>query len=488
MSEGSGVEERVDSGDGIGRRIDRPDLWAVATLSAVAAAVSGAEPVGLRPADALWCALLGAAIPLIASRAHRSPVLWAGAVAAVVGVGGDTVAKVSAVGLLVLIGVVAFSDRRDRLVLALLGALAVQALLRGPSYGFVGLPTIVGVAALAPLVWSAYRVAHTRERRAARNVALAALVVASVFAAAAMVVALGSRDTLQAAADEAISGLDLVRAGDTAAAADRFTVAAQGFEEASGSLTGVLTWGGSVVPVVGQHLEALRQVAAAGEDLGTSAAITASTADYRDLTAEEGQVDLARVMTLQGPVADSSATINGALDAVADVRSPWLVAPVADELERFDEKLADAGEQAGLAAEGLAVAPELLGANGPRRYFVAFSTPGESRGGGGYIGAYGILTAVDGKLDLVESGSLQELDRPPPEPAYAFDPPPDWSTRYGRYSVQNYLGNLGASPDWPTTQAWPVSCSRRHPAASRSTGRSTWTRQPSPVSSSSPAR
>lgn len=451
MSEEVDVEERVDAEHGVRHRIARPDLWAVAAISAVAAALSAAQPVGLGPADMVWCALLGAAIPLIASRAHRSPVLWAAGVAAVVGIGGDTVAKVSAVGLLVLIGVVAVSDRRDRRVLALLGALAVQALLRGPSYGFVGLPTIVGVAALTPLMWSAYRVAHGRERRVARTVALAALVVTLVFGAAAMVAALGSRTTLEAAADEAIAGLDLVRAGDTAAAADRFTVAAQGFEKASGGLTGVLTWGGSVVPVVGQHVEALRQVSTAGEDLAISAALTASTANYRELTADEGQVDLARVIALQGPVADSSATINDALDAVADVRSPWLVAPVSDELTRFDDRLADAGEQASLAAEGLAVAPELLGANGPRRYFVAFSTPGESRGGGGYIGAYGILTAVEGKLDLIESGSLQDLDRPPPETAYAFDPPPDWSERYGRYSVQNFLGNLGASPDWPTS-------------------------------------
>ena len=204
------------------------------------------------------------------------------------------------------------------------------------------------------------------------------------------------------------------------------------------------------MPVVGQHVEALRQVSAAGRDLSTSAAITASTADYRDLTAEQGQVDLARVSALQGPVADSAA-VAARVDAVAD--GPLAVAGRPRRLTSSSASTRSWPTPPNRPASpprAWQVAPELLGADGPRRYFVAFSTPGESRDGGGYIGAYGILTAVDGKLELVESGSLNELDRPPPDSGYAFDPPPDWSVRYGGYSVQNFLGNLGASPDWPT--------------------------------------
>ena len=432
------------------QRVTPTAIWIIAVLSGGAAALSPAEPVGLPIADALWCATLGVAVPLVASRARRWAMLWAGGVAAVVGVGGDTTAKVCTVVLLVLIGLITFSDRRDRLEAALLGAFAVQALLRGPSFGFVGLPTLVGLAALGPLAWSTYRVARTREKRLSRTVALVTLVIVGAFSVSAAVGAFLVRDTLQVARDQATAGLDLIRAGDTAGATTQLTLAAEEFAAAADSLDNPLLWGGAYVPVVGQHVEALRQVSAAGRDLSTSAATTSSTADYRDLTAENGQVDLARVRLLQGPVADSAAVAASAVDAVATVRSPWLLSPVGDELARFDEKLADAAEQASLANDGLQVAPELLGGDGPRRYFVAFSTPGESRNGGGYIGAYGILTAVDGKLELVESGSLNELDRPPPDSGYAFDPPPDWSVRYGGYSVQNFLGNLGASPDWPT--------------------------------------
>ena len=75
-------------------------------------------------------------------------------------------------------------------------------------------------------------------------------------------------------------------------------------------------------------------------------------------------------------------------------------------------------------------------------------TPGESRNGGGFVGAFGILTADAGHLELTETGSLNALDAQ--GAPYAFDPPPDWNERYESYSVDTFLGNLAASPDWPT--------------------------------------
>ena len=423
-------------------------MWALVAASAVAAAASPARPTGLRAADVVWCGLLGAAVPLVASRSRRLPLVWAGGIAAVMGIVGDVTTVVATVALLALIGVITFSDRRDRVVATALGALTVQVLLRSPSFGFVGLPTVVGAVALAPLVWSGYSMARQRERRAGVMAVLVTTAVVLVLGSAAMVTALGTRSTLADGVDLAARGLESIGAGDTPGAADRFTAAADTFQKGSDSLEGWLTWGGRLVPVVGQHVEALRRVASAGVALDRSAATTASTANYRELTADDGQVDLAAIEALQEPVASSAAIITSALHSVATVRSPWLVGSVARQLDRFGERLADAGDQAEIAAEGLAVAPALLGAEGPRQYFVAFATPGESRYGGGFAGAYGILSADAGHLELTHTGSLNALDAP--DAPYGFDPPPDWNELYGSYSVDSFLGNFAASPDWPT--------------------------------------
>ena len=52
------------------------------------------------------------------------------------------------------------------------------------------------------------------------------------------------------------------------------------------------------------------------------------------------------------------------------------------------------------------IAPPLLGMDEPRRYFVAILNPNESRGIGGFLGTWAIMTADSGRLDH-RGGRLQ---------------------------------------------------------------------------------
>ncbi|WP_396229763.1 DUF4012 domain-containing protein, partial [Frankia sp. CpI1-P] len=51
----------------------------------------------------------------------------------------------------------------------------------------------------------------------------------------------------------------------------------------------------------------------------------------------------------------------------------------------------------------------MLGANGPRTYFIAFQNNAEIKGTGGLLGVFGVLTANHGKVDLVRTASNTEL-------------------------------------------------------------------------------
>lgn len=57
--------------------------------------------------------------------------------------------------------------------------------------------------------------------------------------------------------------------------------------------------------------------------------------------------------------------------------------------------------------------PPMLGAHGPRRYFVGFQTNAESRGTGGMVGAFAIVEASAGRLRVVQLGSDAQLQDPP---------------------------------------------------------------------------
>jgi hypothetical protein len=200
---------------------------------------------------------------------------------------------------------------------------------------------------------------------------------------------------------------------------------------------------------VSQHIEALSRASASGADLAFVASQAAATADWGSLTAANGKVDLERVRAMREPVAASSAAIDAALVTLGDIRSPWLVPPVGRRLESLAKKLETTHNEASTAIAGLDVVPALLGGDGPRRYFLAFGTPGETRNAGGYVGAFGVLTADQGTLHLERTGPTQDLN-PRRGTTYRLDYPPDWELRYGTYNLDLYPGNMSASPDWPT--------------------------------------
>lgn len=431
--------------------------WPVTAIivgGALAAALSGASPVGSNAFDAIWCALAGAFVAWAASRADPLAVTWMAAIAAVVGVGGGWLA--AGCGLLALASAVygAWDRHPLREMAALSGALGIQALLRGPSYGFLGLPTLVVVLAVAPMVLSGFRRAPGGEQRVVRISVLAVAAFVLVASVGAGIAALLARGDLTSSGNDAETALGYLRDGELEQAVPTLDAATQGFSSSAGLLNGPLAFAGRAVPIVGQHVEALRRVASAGEHLTATAAVAANSADYQKLKADNGRVDIAELRSMAGPVRASADAIVATQRLVSDVSSPWLVGAVHDQLRRLSVELADAAPAATDAADALAIAPTLLGGDGEQRYLLMFATPGESRGAGGFVGTYGVLSAVDGQLDLGATGSTQELGPELVDPTsgggYSFIPPPGWDDLYGRYNVQFFPGNVSASPDWPT--------------------------------------
>jgi hypothetical protein len=77
------------------------------------------------------------------------------------------------------------------------------------------------------------------------------------------------------------------------------------------------------------------------------------------------------------------------------------------------------------------VGPAMLGADGPRHYFVGFQNNAESRGTGGLLGAYAVVTADHGRLTVDRLGSDRELEGLPPP---RRDLGPDFERLYGHDS------------------------------------------------------
>ncbi|KAB8187255.1 DUF4012 domain-containing protein [Microbispora catharanthi] len=99
----------------------------------------------------------------------------------------------------------------------------------------------------------------------------------------------------------------------------------------------------------------------------------------------------------------------------------------------------------GAAANVAALAPPMLGRDGPRRYFLAFQTNAEARGTGGLVGAFGILTADRGKLAIARLSANNGL-------ASSSKPVADYGPRFlARYGpgATTLLSVSNLSPHFP---------------------------------------
>ena len=343
----------------------------------------------------------------------------------------------------------ASSDQRD--LAALGGALAVTALLRLPDLGAHGLCSLVAAAAVVPVLWSGYTHSPRRVRRQVRRIVDRRGPPPGPRRGDARRGDGGRRRRHRRRRGRGRAGADLVRDGEHEAATDRFVAADRDFDSASSALGGILTLPARAVPVLAQHVEALATASEEGGRLASAAADAASTAPYQELKASDGQVDLVQVERMQAPVADLDAALQQADEAVTAAQSPWLVRPVADGLADLDQEIGDIAPEAAIADDALQVAPGLLGADGPRSYLVLFTSPAESRFLGGFTASYGVLSAVDGKVDLVVDGKISDLAASSDHRERSIEGQDEFVTRYGRLSPQRYFQNLTASPDMATT-------------------------------------
>jgi hypothetical protein len=429
-------------------RVDDALVAGIAAASAVGAALADCEPAGFGPADLVLCAGLGVATVLAGAKSRRWTWLWmAGAAAAAAPDLATAVPALVALGL-ALMG--ASVGGRSRALGALVAGLALQTLLRLDLADPHGLATLVAVAALLPLLVSGYK----RSRRLTRRIVwigILAFALFSVAAAVAQGIAVAQAESAVAdGIDAAEAGFDAARDGEEQPAVIAFLQAAESFDQANGHLTQPWAWAGRFVPILGQHARAMSEITDAGTDLATTAAESAHSAPLDELEFRDGVLDLEQVAQFVDPVDQAAAALQAADEVVAQVDSPWLLAPLADRVDQFADEVGEARPQAELAQAGVAVAPGLFGGDEPRQYFLAFTTPAELRGLDGFMGNYGILTAEDGDLELARSEEIRVFEQQLRAIEAELRGPPDYVSRYEPFNLAHAPGDVTLSPDFPS--------------------------------------
>jgi protein-tyrosine-phosphatase len=201
-------------------------------------------------------------------------------------------------------------------------------------------------------------------------------------------------------------------------------------------------------PFLGDDVAAVRMTTRAVDDVAQQIlpplVALSDTVSPDKLRASGNRINLAPLQKA-APALTASATHAAQIKTQVDgIDTQGLTGPVARAVTSVRGKINELAATTASAARAAALIPPMLGADGTRRYFLAFQNPAEARGTGGLLGAYGVLEADHGRLRIKHLGPNTELTNPKKLP---IDLGKDYHALYGRTPPDWVNGNV--SPNFP---------------------------------------
>ena len=329
--------------------------------------------------------------------------------------------------------------RRDQAELrAVVAGVALNVLIRSELDGFFGLSAIIGVSIGVAL----FVVGVLRRPSAVRRPVWVGVAGVCGFVALGLfglvVAGASARPDLSRGAQQARDAITTLNSGDYQLAAAMFADSSSAFQRADDRLGGILVLPSRLIPGISQNVTAGADLADAAAAGTADAATALRSVDPSTLRVVDGAIDLEAVGAVEQPLVDVQQALVELREVSDSVESPWLVGPLQDQLVELDERLDDNEPRLANAVDAVRLAPQMLGADGERRYLLLFTTPVELRGIAGFIGNYAEITADDGKIEVTEFGRRSDLGAYLAEnPGNCDACPPEMLDRYGNFGLTN---------------------------------------------------
>jgi hypothetical protein len=239
-------------------------------------------------------------------------------------------------------------------------------------------------------------------------------------------------------------------AGDVPAVAEAQRAAAQDVRRARAAVDDPLWRLASRVPLAGRSFAVAREsTGIVGElvDEVLPPLLDAGLELQSSTLLRDGVVDLRLLEALSARVAVASTAL-GPVQARADeLPKGMLPPPVAAARADLVAGVGRLSDGLASGSQALEVAPGMLGSEGARRYFLAVMNNAEVRGPGGLVGAYAVLRADGGRLELEQVGTNQDFrtaDGP------VVDLGPEFAARYDEEFARSYWSAAVITPHWPS--------------------------------------
>ena len=442
---------------------EQASVGLIAAFAALGGALAGCQPSGVDWANPLITGAFAAGVVVLGAFAGWRWLLAAATVGLLATRSwGGLAAGALAFGLA---GYASTRRRPPRSLRAASAALTVQVVLRLSGSWHFGLTAAVAAVACGLIVVPALVRCPSRVRTIALEIigTLAGLaVLATVLFGVGLVLGQSNLENGITAAGQAV---DSASSGNTEQATGQFELARNDFQSGNDLIDAWWTRPARLVPFVGIQARAVQDMAHHGQALASVASQAVNGVERNRAAATGGEFDLAAIAQATPDLEQSAAELQRTLAAAAEVDSPWLLSPVASRVDRLEAEAARAEPVTRNAALAAGLAPLLLGGDKPAVYFVAFVTPTEERGSGGFMGSYAEITITNGHMEMTRYGRTPELNQAH-DPALPIAGPPEWTSHYGGIDPTQVWSNITLSPDLPTvaqviSQLYPASGGRQ---------------------------
>lgn len=266
--------------------------------------------------------------------------------------------------------------------------------------------------------------------------------------------ALEAKSNLEQARNSAQKAKDALLKADTAGAAEAARQAADN-AQASRNATHSLAWNiVANVPWLGSPFKTGQQITDVVSGLASNVLQPAADVGVTispDRLYKDGRVDVELLRSQEAQLsslAEKATQLNAEAGAIQD---PHYVSSIGNARTQLQGQIADLTsilENTALAAR---LVPPMMGADGPRTYFMGFQTNAEARGTGGLLGGFGVLRFDNGKPTVDTLGSNVDLA----DAIAPIDLGLEYDQQYGFANPFTDFRNSNLSPHFPyAAQIW----------------------------------
>ncbi|WP_072803515.1 DUF4012 domain-containing protein [Rhodococcoides yunnanense] len=295
-------------------------------------------------------------------------------------------------------------------------------------------------------------------RSTKRPILLGVLVVAVLLIAFLVwlaVEAVSAKSNLETTRDAANASKNELLDGDVAGAQSAASEAIDSADKAHDAASSLPFTVAAAIPFLGSPLATVVDITDVVQGLAVDVLEPASRASAsispNSIIEGGGRVNL-QALTDAEPVLQSTSAAAQALYAQAQaIDAPAYLGVVDDARVQLENQTHDLSGLLTSTYQASRIVPAMMGADGPRSYFLAFQTNAEARGTGGLLGGFGILRADNGTARVDTLGSNSDLDFA----KQPIDLGPEYTALWAPRNTTVDFRNSNASPNFPYAgQIW----------------------------------